>query len=225
MTQTLETPIKVSETCTVPPGGFSVILLDPPWHYRDKLDHDDMRGAAEDHYPVLKPKHLANIAPEKIAADDCALFLWVTAPQMDVVIRLIDAWADRQRQNGVPKYARWQYKTVAFVWRKMYKNGKPQFGLGRWTRSTYEYVLLVTRGKPKRIDKGIRQEIQAVVGRHSAKPRRVRKRIVRLMGDVPRVELFARDRANGWEATGLDLDGVDIRDTILYVPQTEPKRD
>lgn len=192
--------------------------MDWPWHYRDRLDHPNMRGAAEDHYSVLKPNDLCKLNLDAVAADDCALFFWITSPQFDVAFRAFDHWIARQKAEGIPKARRWSYTTVAFVWRKMNKKNQdtPFYGLGRWSRSNYEYVLLLTKGKPQRISKGIRQEIEAPIGRHSSKPEAVRESIVELMGDVPRLELFARNQAEGWQATGLDLDGIHIEDTVLW---------
>ena len=62
-----------------------------------------------------------------------------------------------------------------------------------------------TRGNPKRVEKNVHSVVDAPVGEHSAKPIEVRDRIVRLMGDVPRIELFARDHVPGWEAWGNDV--------------------
>ncbi len=45
--------------------------------------------------------------------------------------------------------------------------------------------------------------IEAPFEGHSKKPDETRRRIVELLGDVPRLELFARDRAPGWD--GLEL--------------------
>ncbi len=204
----LDHSLWISETLTIPAGGFGVILLDPPYHYRDRLDHPNMRGGAEATYGkgrVLKPEDLANLNLDALAADDCALFCWTTGPQMAVTCELFAAW-------------KWRFVTMAFVWRKMYSQcRKPVFSTGRWTRSTYEYVLLAVRGRPKRIHKGIRQEVQRVRGAHSEKPPIVRERIDRLMGlDIPKVELFARNLHAGWQGTGFELDGVDIRDTPLW---------
>ena len=37
---------------------------------------------------------------------------------------------------------------------------------------------------------------------HSRKPAEIRDRIVELCGDVPRIELFARQSADGWDRWG-----------------------
>lgn len=78
--------------------------------------------------------------------------------------------------------------------------------MGFWTRSNAEICILATKGHPKREAKDIHQLIVSLVKRHSQKPEEVRERIVRLLGDVPRIELFARERAEGWHVWGDEID-------------------
>ena len=40
---------------------------------------------------------------------------------------------------------------------------------------------------------------------HSKKPDEVRDRIVELCGDIPRIELFARDSVEGWDCWGNEV--------------------
>ncbi len=68
-----------------------------------------------------------------------------------------------------------------------------------------EICLLATRGHPKRRDKGIHQFIISPIEAHSKKPDEARDRIVRLMGDLPRVELFARQETEGWQVWGNEI--------------------
>jgi len=76
--------------------------------------------------------------------------------------------------------------------------------MGRWTRSNSEFVLLARRGKTKRKSKRISQIISSEVKGHSNKPDRVRKKILELVGDLPRIELFARTKIHGWDVWGND---------------------
>ncbi len=173
------------------PGGFSVIYADPPWKYKDKNANGN-RGAAFK-YPVMTLTELRAIDLISIAAPDCALFLWTTSPMMPHAIDLGLHWG-------------FEYKTVAFSWAKRNrKKNTPFFGLGHWTRSNVEMVLLFVRGKPKRIGKDVEQFLWSPVRRHSEKPAAIRDRINRLLGDVPRIELFARHDIPGWHRWGHDL--------------------
>ena len=41
-----------------------------------------------------------------------------------------------------------------------------------------------------------------------------RTNIVELFGDLPRIELFARQKVEGWDSIGFDIDGCDIRESL-----------
>lgn len=78
--------------------------------------------------------------------------------------------------------------------------------MGRWVQGNAELCLLATKGHPHRISKSVKQIVMAPRGRHSAKPSEVRDRIIQLMGeDTDRIELFARDYADGWDCWGNEV--------------------
>ena len=143
---------------------------------------------------------LAKLPIADIADKDCVLFLWATYPKLKDAFQVIEGWG-------------FTYKTCAFTWVKLNPSGVGlHFGLGYWTRQNPELVLLATRGKPKRVNNCVSNVIVSPRGRHSAKPPKVRDEIVRLMGDLPRIELFARETAPGWNSMGNEVDnGMDIR--------------
>ena len=127
----------------------------------------------------------------KRQAKDSALFLWATFPQLPEALRLIQAWG-------------FTYKSVAFVWLKQNRKSPGWFyGLGFWTRGNAEVCLLATRGHPKRQAANVHQFIISPVREHSRKPEEAREKIVALMGDLPRVELFARQSPPGWDVLSL----------------------
>ena len=169
-----------------PGKRYSIIYADPPWSYRNK----GTRAAADRHYPTMRIEDIKALPVSEIAADDCALFLWSTFPMLPQAMETIKA-------RG------FTYKTLAFCWAKRNRSGHGWFwGLGNWTRSNAEVCLLATKGRPRRASAAVHSLIDAPVGRHSAKPPEARKRIVALMGDLPRIELFARDCAPGWDVWG-----------------------
>ena len=115
-----------------------------------------------------------------------------------------------------------QFKTVAFAWVKVNRQDYSLFtGLGWWTRANVELCLLATRGHPRRQDNTVHQVVMSRIEGHSKKPDEVRHRIERLMGDVPRVELCARQYSPGWDVWGnqvsssIDIDGWGDFDTFL----------
>jgi site-specific DNA-methyltransferase (adenine-specific) len=75
--------------------------------------------------------------------------------------------------------------------------------MGYYTRANNEICLLATRGKPlDRKSRAVQQVVLSPIGEHSEKPAEVRDRIVQLFGDLPRIELFARQHATGWDCWG-----------------------
>lgn len=111
-------------------------------------------------------------------------------------------------QEGLDVIRAWgfKYKTCAFCWVKQNpKNDGIYSGLGHWTNGNAELCLLATKGHPKRIAKNVKQIVIARRGRHSAKPAEVRERIVQLLGDMPRIELFAREQVEGWDCWGDEI--------------------
>ena len=170
---------------------YTVVYADPPWRYRDQARAGE-RGALYK-YPLLTDKDIADLPVAQIAAEHAALFLWATWPKLPEILPIIDAWG-------------FNYRTAAFVWVKRTRISRAlAWGMGSWTRANTEPCLLATRGKPKRLSAGVHQVVEATAGAHSSKPIEVRERIVQLMGDVPRIELFARETAHGWDTWGNDL--------------------
>lgn len=167
---------------------YEILYADPCWTYRDKC-HAGNRGACHK-YDLMTDDALAQLPVPQIACPDSIMFMWVTMPKLREGLDLMAAWG-------------FTYKTVAFTWVKRNRLAPTWFwGMGRWTRANAELVLLGTRGKPKRINAGVHSVIEAPIGPHSRKPPEVRDRIVSLMGDKPRIELFARGDIPDWDAWG-----------------------
>lgn len=128
-----------------------------------------------------------------LADDNCALFLWATTPKIDIAINVLKAWGFR-------------YCNFAFVWLKINsKKGNWFAGPGNYTMSNVEVVLLGMKESLQVVDKSVKQLIIEPRRKHSQKPDEVRIRIVKLFGDLPRIELFARDSLpKGWDGWGLE---------------------
>lgn len=171
------------------PRKFNILYADPPWKY----ERNKVQGAAENHYPTMSIEQLCALDVEKITDENCTLFLWSTFPFLPEALRLIKAWG-------------FTYKTTAFVWLKLNRKNKDWFfGLGFWTRGNSEICLLATKGKPQRKSAKVSQLIISPIDKHSKKPDIVREKIVELMGDLPRIELFARQTTPGWEVFGNEV--------------------
>lgn len=171
---------------------FKVILCDVPWSYSDKCSAGK-RGAFYK-YPLMTLDQIKSIPVASVADDDCALCFWVTFPKLDELFPILEAWG-------------FKYKTVLFNWVKMNKKQTNTlfWAMGRYTRSNSEICILATKGKPKRVDAGVHSVIMSPVQKHSQKPVEAYERIEKLFGDVPRLELFARNERPGWDSVGYDL--------------------
>jgi len=169
---------------------YKIIYADPPWTFKTYSAKGSEKKSALAHYNTMSKADIQNMAIADIADEDCALFLWVTFPCLKEGLELIEKWG-------------FTYKTVAFNWVKKNKISDSWFwGLGYWTRSNSEICLLDTRGNPKRISKSVHQILDDKIQAHSQKPESARTKIVELMGDLPRVELFARNETAGWDVFG-----------------------
>ena len=182
---------------------YSVIYADPPWSYRDKAQAGD-RGVVFK-YGVMDLASIIALPVPALAADNCALFMWATFPQLPDCLEVVRKWG-------------FTYKTAAFTWVKTNaKSGTHFIGMGSYTRSNAEVCLLGLRGRLERKSGGVRSIVQTPRARHSEKPAEVRDRIVQLFGDVPRIELFARQRAPGWDAWGNEVETDVILDHDRFV--------
>lgn len=171
---------------------YSIIYADPPWRYRVYSDKGKKR-TAESHYPTMSTEEICSLPVSEIAARDCVLFLWTTVPCLQESFSVIRAWG-------------FSYKTVAFVWIKRNRKRDSLFwGMGHWTRANAEICILATKGHPKRISAAVHQVIMTPIEEHSKKPDEARKRIVELMGELPRIELFARQSNDGWDVWGNEV--------------------
>jgi N6-adenosine-specific RNA methylase IME4 len=173
-----------------PTKKYGAILADPPWTYYTWTAKGGHKSASA-HYKTMPTEAICALPVYDLAADDCVLFLWATYPNLPDAFRVIEAWGFR-------------YKTVAFTWIKMNKDGSPFLGLGYWTRANAEICLLATRGNPKRKAKDVPQVILAARREHSRKPDEQYNRIMRLV-EGPYIELFARQQWPGWDAWGLEV--------------------
>ncbi len=166
---------------------YKIIYADPAWEYDDKSKSHG--GGAESHYSCSSVEEMGKI--DVPADEDSICLMWVTYPMLPEGLKLMKMW-------------KFEFKTVAFTWVKTNKNSADFFlGMGRYTRGNPEVCLLGRRGKGvPRIDAGV-PNLQIHKRReHSRKPDAIRNEIIRLFGDVPKIEMFARHGFEGWDPWG-----------------------
>lgn len=137
----------------------------------------------------MKQKDIENLPVHNLTTDNAILFMWATFPKIQEALNTIKAWG-------------FEYKTVGFTWVKKNKNGSNFFGVGWYTKSNAEVCLIGVKGKAPKVSNSISSIIESVREEHSKKPSVVRDKIVQFCGDLPRIELFARQRADGWDCWG-----------------------
>ena len=176
---------------------YQIIYADPPWSYNDKMTGHSF--SLDHEYETQSLEWIKKLPIQDISASDCVLFLWAVSPQLPEAFEVIKSWG-------------FKYKTLGFAWVKETSGGQLVKNLGRYTMGGIELCLLATKGKPQRVAKNVRQVLFDVRTEHSKKPEGIRKRIVELMGDLPRIELFARQKTEGWDVWGNEVESdIDIK--------------
>ena len=179
---------------------YKLIYCDPPWQFSNKKTGGSMKSGADANYPTMTIDDLKRMDIPSIADEDCLLVMWWVGSMPQEAIDLVNAWGFKiKNMNG-------------FVWNKLTVRDKPFFGMGFYSRAGSESCIIATRGKPKIVDRGVRavfaetDDVDFVasyrVGKHSAKPNAFRKKCLQLVGDVPRLEMFARVNSDGWDVYG-----------------------
>jgi N6-adenosine-specific RNA methylase IME4 len=169
---------------------FGVIYVDPPWRFTTYSAAGRGR-TADAWYDTMSLDEIKALPVAARAASNCALFCWVTDPFLETAFDVLRAWG-------------FKFKTVAFYWVKLNKDGTPFKGLGHWTRGNPEQCLLATRGSPPRLSGNVDKLIMSPRREHSRKPDEVYDRIEKLV-DGPYLELFARTTRAGWDAFGNEI--------------------
>lgn len=171
---------------------YNIIYADPPWTYEKTGGTKNARGMAKQFYSTMSLQDIKNIDVKKISDENCALFLWATYTKLPEALELIKGWG-------------FEYFGLGFNWVKKTKTGKDFFGMGHYTRANPEVCLLAFKGKMKPLCHNIKALVYSERREHSRKPDEVRDKIVELFGDLPRIELFAREKIGGWDTWGNEV--------------------
>lgn len=179
---------------------YEIIYADPPWSYYNDMtvnpDCTTVKGMRRPPYPVMSVNDICKLPIKNITAENTILFIWTTDYHLASCIeKVIPAWG-------------FEYKTIGFIWAKKNNQGKQVSFMGAYTKkSGCELCLIATKGKDahKLVQKhNINSFIEYPRGEHSKKPDIIRDSIVELTGERKRIELFARDKFEGWDVWGND---------------------
>ena len=168
---------------------YQIIYADPPWRFFAGGNRNATR-----YYNCMKLEDIKALPIKDLTDDNCALFLWITHPMLQQGLDVLNAWGFR-------------FATVAFDWMKLNKKANTLFiGCGYWTRANGELCILGIKGKMERKSRSVPEALLTHREAHSKKPDEARDRIVQLMGDLPRIELFAREKTDGWDVWGNEVE-------------------
>jgi N6-adenosine-specific RNA methylase IME4 len=169
----------------LPTRKFGVIVADPEWRFEPWSRETGLDRAADNHYPTSALEVIKSRDVASIAADDCVLFLWATAPMLPQALSVMDAWGFEYRSN--------------YVW------VKDRIGTGYWNRNAHEHLLIGVRGKIPAPAMGTQWDsvVEAPVGEHSAKPSIFLEMIEEYYPNLPKIELNCRGKGRpGWAIWG-----------------------
>jgi N6-adenosine-specific RNA methylase IME4 len=188
-----------SKQAVLPNKKYGVIVADPEWRFEPWSRETGMDRAADNHYPTSPTEEIAargtvalGLKALSIAADDCVLFLWATAPMIEAALEVMGAWG-------------FDYKSQ-FVWIKH------RVGTGYWNRNKHELLLIGTRGNIPAPAPGTQWDsaIEAPAGKHSAKPKCFLDMIDVYFPTLPKIELNRRGPPRpGWDAWGNEAEAAE----------------
>lgn len=192
--------------------NYSLIYADPPWSYGNNASN----GAARDHYDTMKLIDLKRLPVWALAAENAVLAMWYTGTHNREAIELAEAWGFTVRTMKGFTWVKLNALAEMHINKALAAgevedfydfldllNGQTRMNGGNHTRANTEDLLIATRGVGlERRDAGVKQVIYSPLGEHSEKPAEARRRLERLYGEVPRIELFSRRAAPGWDHWG-----------------------
>lgn len=227
------------------PKSIQIVMADPPWPYESNDGGANCSrtfpfneelflvakgnfgtpffyagrrmGFVDKHYETMDIEDLCCMCQdwlEPFLADDCVLLMWATGPKAHGALAVMNSW-------------KFDYKNKLFYWLKTYGDGKPSLGLGSYTRTCMEELLIGTRGDAlkKYVNKDVaKYTSQAFIAdkerpcletsqsnaiekmKHSEKPAKFRRLLDDFFGNATnKLELFARERYEGWIPYGNQL--------------------
>jgi len=173
---------------------YQIIYADPPWKTKTFKQRKDGWLSRDLEYPTMTFTEICELPVKTLIDEDAILFLWCVESEIPRVAELMLAWG-------------FTFKQVGFVWHKKAKTTDGQNStFGSYTRRSTELCFLGTRGKYLVKSRAVEQFISEPKRRHSQKPDEIRSRIVKLVGDIPRLELFARQKTEGWDVWGNEVE-------------------
>ena len=177
---------------------YNTIYADPPWQFQNRTGKVAPEHKRLTRYETMTIEDIKALPVFDLTGDKAHLYLWVPNALLPDGLAVMDAWGFEYKGN--------------IVWEKVRKDGGPDGrGVGFYFRNVTELILfgIKKRSAPNRTLQPARSQvnlIRAMKREHSRKPEEVHERIKRLMGGVPKIELFARRKTDGFDVWGNEVE-------------------
>ena len=180
-----------------PNKKYSVIYADPAWQYNSKQYQDSDRDMKplDSFYATMTTKDICDMPVKNITNDDCVCFMWVTDSHLEDGLKVMKSWG-------------FKYKTIAFTWVKQTSQNNLCYNFSPYTLKSTEICIVGVKGKLSNVKvvNNIKGLVFAERTKHSEKPNEIRDLISKWCGNKLRIELFAREKVDGWDSWGNEIE-------------------
>ena len=174
-----------------PDKKYNIIYADPPWEVmagsKQSRKEGDSQKTLPLKYPTMKLEEIINLPVKDIKEKDSVLFLWTINKYLEQSYAVARAWGFSP--------------STMLVWDKTPKG----LGLGGTFTLANEYLLFYRSGTIPALHRVKGNHWFFPREAHSKKPDFFRDMIVYTFGDIPRIELFARTKTEGWDVWGNEV--------------------
>lgn len=182
---------------------YNIIYADPPWDVKRGPDWNSNGPSKPLPYPTMSLDEIKGLQIRDIADKNCHLYLWTINKYIRESYEVAESWGFNV--------------SCLLTWCKP-RHG---IGIGGTFVQTTEHLLFCRRGTLKALKRIDTTWFEQPRLKHSVKPDFFRNMIVEVSGNLPRIELFAREKRDGWDVLGNDIDGEDIRQSLERINKKE----
>jgi N6-adenosine-specific RNA methylase IME4 len=169
--------------------SYDLVVIDPPWPFATWSQAGQAKSPSA-HYRVMTLAEIMALPVRGLLNNHAVVLLWTTGAMLAQAVAVMEAWGITYKTN--------------LMWRKVTRNGKVRMGCGFWARTMHEPILLGTVGKPRKIT--LPSCFDGIAREHSRKPDEFYRMITDRTPDLRRADLFAREKREGWEAWGDEIE-------------------
>lgn len=179
-------------------GRFSTILVDPPWRCPNRTVKTAVEESRSHHDKTMGIEDIAALPVAEHARDRAHLYLWCPNGLLVEALDVMKHWGFKYETN--------------IVWHMVRKDGGTDSrGVGFYFRNATELLLFGTRGQ-KRAQPPGRKPANVIVQRKDGRSRKPRQtyELIQQCSPGPYLELFARERVDGWTQWGNQNDSYEV---------------